>query len=81
MAENEVVITLKEVYEAQQQQGIVQMQMNSKLDRLIDKHDRIDERVDDHEARVRTLEKRVWAIPSLSAVIALASLTYQILSK
>lgn len=78
MAEaTEVVITLKEVYEQQQKQGVVQIEINSKLDRLLDKHDRIDELVADHEGRIRLLEKRVWGLPSISVIIATASLVWQ----
>lgn len=73
MSDNEVIITLKEVYQQQQQQGLIQNDISSKLDRLLDKHDRIDERVEDHEARVRLLEKRVWGIPSIATIIAIAS--------
>lgn len=81
MSENEVVITLKEVYEAQKEQGRIQTEISSKLDRLLDKHDRIDERVEDHESRMRTLEKRVWSIPSIATLIAIASFIYQVTSK
>lgn len=74
---SEVVITLREVYEKQQEQGVVQQEINGKLDRLLDKHDRIDERVSDHETRIRLLEKRVWGLPSLAAVLGVASLLLQ----
>ena len=79
MSDNEVVITLKEVYEQQQQQGKIQSEISSKLDRLLDKHDRIDERVEDHESRMRTLEKRVWGIPSIATIIAISSLVVAII--
>lgn len=81
MSENEVIITLKEVYEVQQAHGRIQTEISSKLDRLLDKHDRIDERVEDHESRMRTLEKRVWSIPSIATIIALVSLVYQFTTK
>lgn len=73
----ELVITLKEVYEQQQKQGVVQAEISSKLDRLLDKHDVIDERVADHEIRVRLLEKRVWGLPSIATILAIASLIWQ----
>jgi hypothetical protein len=44
---------------------------------LLDSHDRIDEQVRDHEVRIRLLEQRVWALPSVATVIALASLIWQ----
>lgn len=37
-------------------------------------------RVDDHETRIRTVERRVWALPSLATIIALASLAVAILT-
>ena len=77
MESKELVITLKEVYEQQQKHGIVQAEISSKLDRLLDKHDVIDERVADHEIRVRLLEKRVWGLPSIATVLAIASLIWQ----
>lgn len=79
MAEaTEVIITLKEVYEVQQNQGIVQIEINSKLDRLLDKHDRIDESVADHETRIRSLEQTRWPLPSLAAIVAVASLVWSL---
>ena len=77
MESKELVITLKEVYEQQKKQGIVQAEISSKLDRLLDKHDVIDERVADHEIRMRLLEKRVWGLPSIATVLAIASLIWQ----
>lgn len=74
---SELVITLKEVYEQQQKQGVVQAEISSKLDRLLDKHDVIDERISDHEIRMRLLEKRVWGLPSVATVLAVASLIWQ----
>lgn len=73
----EVIITLKEVYEQQQKQGVVQIEINSKLDRLLDKHDRIDEVVADHEGRLRILEKRVWGLPSAALVVSAISFIWQ----
>lgn len=80
MAEaTEVVITLKEVYDVQQKQGVVQIEINSKLDRLLDKHDRIDEAVADHETRIRSLEQTRWPLPSIAAIVSVASLIWSMM--
>lgn len=77
---DEVRITIKQVWDAQVAQGAALNDISSKLDRLLDSHDRVDEQVRDHEFRVRLLEQRVWALPSLATVIALASLVWQALA-
>lgn len=74
---DEVRITIKQVWDAQQAQGAALNEISSKLDRLLDSHDRVDEQVRDHEIRIRLLEQRVWALPSVATVIALASLVWQ----
>jgi hypothetical protein len=74
---DEVRITMKQVWDAQQAQGAALNDISSKLDRLLDSHDRIDEQVRDHEVRIRLLEQRVWALPSVATVIAIASLIWQ----
>ena len=80
MAEaTEVVITLKEVYDVQQKQGIVQIEINSKLDRLLDKHDRIDEVVADHEMRIRSLEQTRWPLPTVAVIVSIATLVWQMI--
>jgi len=74
---DEVRITIKQVWDAQQVQGAALNDISSKLDRLLDSHDRVDEKVRDHEIRIRLLEQRVWALPSVATVIAIASLIWQ----
>lgn len=74
---DEVRITIKQVWDAQQVQGVALNDISSKLDRLLDSHDRVDEKVRDHEIRIRLLEQRVWALPSVATVIALASIIWQ----
>lgn len=78
---DEVRITLKQVWETQQDQGQALNEISSKLDRLLDSHERVDERVSDHEVRIRLLEQKVWALPSFAAVVSVASLIWQVMSK
>jgi len=80
-ASDEVRITIKQVWETQQDQGQALNDISSKLDRLLDSHERVDERVSDHEVRVRVLEQKVWALPSVATVIAIASLINQFVNK
>lgn len=80
-ASDEVRITIKQVWETQQVQGKALTDISGKLDRLLDSHDRVDEKVKDHEIRMRILEQKVWALPSVATVIALGSLVWQIVSK
>ena len=78
---DEVRITIKQVWETQQHQGQALNDISSKLDRLLDSHERVDERVEDHEVRLRVLEQKVWALPSIATIIALGSLVWQIVNK
>lgn len=78
---DEVRITIKQVWETQQVQGKALTDISGKLDRLLDSHDRVDEKVRDHEIRMRILEQKVWALPSVATIIALASLAWNIISK
>ena len=80
-ASDEVRITIKQVWETQQIQGQALTDISGKLDRLLDSHDRVDEKVRDHEIRMRILEQKVWALPSVATVIALGSLIWQMVSK
>lgn len=75
----EVVITLKEVYDAQQEGSKVQQQILAKLDLLVASHDRVDERVTDHETRIRSLEQTRWPLPSVAIIVSIASLVWQLL--
>lgn len=80
-ANDEVRITIKQVWETQQHQGQALNDISSKLDRLLDSHERVDQRVEDHEVRLRVLEQKVWALPTGATIIALGSLIWQIVSK
>lgn len=67
--QHEVRITIKEVWAAQQQQGALISKMNANLERFLDSHDRLEGRVTDHEARLRTLEQKVWAASGAAALM------------
>lgn len=78
-----VVITAREIYDAV-------VRLTGRMDVLIEQHNaqaqdlrdheiRADTRHNDHEARLRSLEKARWPLPSLAAVMAVASLVVAIL--
>lgn len=67
--QHEVRITIKEVWATQQEQGKVLVEMHSNLKRFLDSHDRLEGRVTDHEARIRTLEQKVWAASGAAALM------------
>lgn len=49
-------------------------QVTGKVDRLVDQTENVQRAQADHETRIRALERARWPLPSLSALIALASL-------
>lgn len=67
--QNEVRITIREVWAVQQEQSKVLTEMASNLKRFLDSHDRLDVRVTDHEGRIRTLEQKVWAASGAAALM------------
>ena len=77
IANDEVRITIKEVYKTQQEQGIALHEISSKLDLLLASHARVDEKVNDHEMRIRVLEQKVWALPSIATIISIGGLLWQ----
>lgn len=62
-----VQIGAREIYDEVKSVG-------SKLDRLTNAHDEVQKDVADHEARIRTLERSRWPLPSLAALISLGAL-------
>lgn len=65
---HEVRITIREVWADLQQQGEVLSRMAANIERFLDSHDRLNERVTDHEARLRTIEQKVWAAAGAAAL-------------
>lgn len=67
--EDEVRITLREVYHQQQEQGKLLHQMHSDLKRSLDSHDRVKEQVSDHEERIRVMERKIWQASGVAAFL------------
>lgn len=77
--EHQVVVTLGDVWEELKEQKTILNTILSRLELMNQAADSQNKILADHEKRVRDLEKRVWALPSVATLIALASLLYQIL--
>lgn len=62
-----VVITPRDIYEAL-------IRLTETVNRLVDQSASHVEDIRDHEARIRTLERARWPLPSLAVVVSIASL-------
>lgn len=71
--EEKVVIGLRDVYNEVRD-------MRKSVDALVLQRLADDQRAVDHEDRIRQVERKVWAIPSLSALIAIAALVLSLTS-
>jgi hypothetical protein len=78
-SDHEIRVTLRDVYEVQQKQTETMSAMSAKLDLYIGVNDTKSKQVADHEARLRTVERWVFAIPGFSILIAIAGLVVAIL--
>lgn len=67
-----VQIGAREIYDEVKEVG-------RKVDRLVDAHEEIRTDVADHESRIRSLERMRWPLPSIAALVAVASLVVAIL--
>lgn len=68
-----VTIGAREIYDELKTVGV-------KVDRVDSKVDGIVAEVADHETRIRALERGRWPLPSLAALVALASLILAVIS-
>ena len=78
-AADEVRITLKEVYKTQQEQGTILSEISTKLSLLLASEQHQDNKISDHEVRLRILEQKVWALPSIATIISIGGLLWQML--
>lgn len=63
----QVVIGAREIYDAV-------LHLSAGVDGLTKRHDDSVTQLGDHEARLRSLERSRWPLPSLAAVISVASI-------
>ena len=67
-----VRVTLKDVYTKLED-------VSDTLTRLVERETFAQHRVDDHETRIRAVERRVWAVPSFAVLVAVASLVVTVI--
>lgn len=74
-----VVITSREIYDQLVRVGTALTDLASQIGRLNDGHDEMKRDVADHEARLRSLERSRWPLPSLAAVLSLGALAVSVI--
>lgn len=79
--EHEIRVTLRDVYDIQQTQTKTMAEVSAKLDLYIGLNASKEDKVKDHENRIRTIERWVFAIPGISVIIAIAGLVVAVLKK
>lgn len=67
-----VTITSREIYDAV-------VRLTGRVDVLIEQQAHTNTDVQDHEGRIRVLEKGRWPLPALSALVAIGALTVSVL--
>ncbi|MFC4063053.1 hypothetical protein ACFOWE_32645 [Planomonospora corallina] len=75
-----MMIGVRELYEELKTVGGKVHRQTAKLDHIDAKVVSVVEDVDDHEARIRALERARWPLPSLAALVSLAGLVFAILA-
>ena len=67
-----VVITSREIYDAV-------VRLTGRVDVLIEQHAATSHDVQDHETRLRSLERARWPLPSAAVLLSLAALAVTVL--
>lgn len=62
-----VTISAREIYDAV-------MRLTTRVETALERGDRTAERVEDHEARIRSLEQLRWPLPSAAVLLSLVGL-------
>lgn len=68
-----VVVTARDIYEEL-------VLVRRSVDQLVGDHQDAEEKLRDHEARIRALERGRWPLPSLAALCALAAVVVSVLA-
>lgn len=76
---DQVVVTLADVWEELKEQKEILNSIDARLGRMGDAVDNQTTRLNDHEKRLRYVERRVWALPSAATIIAAAALLLNLL--
>jgi len=65
-------VTIRDVYDKLVDQEKVMGSMHSRLDTLASRHTAHDQWLDDHEGRIRNLERLVWKASGIASFLAAA---------
>ena len=77
--DNEFKVTLRDVYDKVEIQEKNSTAIEAKLDLYIGLNTVKDEKLIDHESRLRTIERWVYALPGVAMVLSVAGLVIAIL--
>lgn len=77
--EHEIKVTLRDVYDQVQSQATVIGAISAKLDLYIGLTTSKNLEIDDHEKRIRTIERWVFAIPGIAVIMSVAGLVVAVL--
>lgn len=77
--DHEVRVTLRDVYDKVEKQALEAASINAKLDLYIGLNNAKNTKVDDHENRIRTIERWVFALPGTAVVLSVAGLVIAVL--
>jgi hypothetical protein len=75
-----VVITLRDVYEAVNRLAERVSGLVGQVEALREQFDRLDRQRDDHESRLRALERRQWPIPSAALLVSIVAVVITVIS-
>lgn len=76
-----VVITSREIYDQLVRVADALSTLATRIDRLTDGQTEVRSDVADHEARLRSLERRQWPLPTAAVLVSLAALAAVIIPK
>ena len=76
---HEVRVTLRDVYDKAEKLALESATINAKLDLYIGLNTAKDTKVDDHENRIRTIERWVYALPGMAVILSVAGLVIAVL--
>lgn len=65
-------VTIRDVYDKVVKQGEVLGSMHARLDGIVAEHASHGQRLDDHELRIRNIEKLVWKASGIASFLAAA---------
>ena len=77
--DHEIKVTLRDVYDQVQSQATVIGAISAKLDLYIGLTTSKNLEIDDHEKRIRTIERWVFAIPGIAVIMSVAGLVVAVL--